>query len=69
MDQLEMSQEALVVRPGDTLIVRCSRPLNMYQADQLKAKLAQRLPGIDVLILSSPVDQIAAYRPNEAPAG
>ena len=56
-------------RPGDTLIVRYSRPLNEYEADRLKAKLAERLPGVHILIVSSPADQIAVYRPNEAPAG
>lgn len=56
-------REALVIRPGDTLIIRVER----ITGDQVKAvrdALMQRLPQLtDVLVISAA--ELAVFRPNE----
>jgi hypothetical protein len=50
------------VRPGDTLIIRVSSDYTKEQFDHISAALQERLPGIDLMVLSG-VEQIIAYRP------
>lgn len=52
----------LVVRPGDTLIPAFSRRIGREGAEQIKQRVAERLPGVDVAVMDS-VDQLAVYRP------
>lgn len=56
--------EAAVVRPGDTVILRCSRSLDDDEAEDLKRRFRNRIPGVDVRVLGG-VDQLAVYRPDE----
>ena len=58
--------QALIVRPGDVLIVRVARDLNPkihhdYQ-ERLQA-LKSELPGIAKIVLFSGVDELAVLRP------
>lgn len=53
--------QALIVRPGDTLILRVTRRLAADQAEHIKAAVQQRIPGIDVVIIEC--DQLSVYRP------
>lgn len=55
------AMDGLVVRPGDTLIVRYDRTFNADEAQRVKDKLRERLPGVDVLVIGC--QQIAVYRP------
>lgn len=56
---------ALVVRPGDTLIVR-HKGLTMDQAAEIKRLLVAKLPDLaDILVISA--DEIAVYRPDPTP--
>jgi ABC-type sugar transport system substrate-binding protein len=56
--------DAVVVRPGDTLVVRVAPDMTPEQAAELKANLLDRLPGIDAVIVGS--DQMLVYRPDGA---
>lgn len=60
---VEAEFTGLTVRPGDTLLVRYSRAVSMENAERLKAKLKERLPGVDVLIVEA--DGLAVYRPDQ----
>jgi hypothetical protein len=58
--------DALVVRPCDVLIVRYQRQITQAQADQIRARFRESLPDLsDVLLVVA--DQIAVYRPGDAP--
>lgn len=63
--------EALVVRPGDTLIVRVgsedTEDLCREFLAKLKAWAAERLPGVEVAVIGD-VEQIALYRPDQLSA-
>lgn len=52
----------LVIRPGDTLIVSVQQRLTPEHADELKRKLAKRLPGVESVVMDSGT-QVAVYRP------
>ena len=55
-------REALVIRPGDTLIVRYDRSISTDQAQSIKELLTKRLPDLhDIIVLNA--DEIAVYRP------
>jgi hypothetical protein len=54
--------DAVVVRPGDTLVVRVSGPLAMDTADEMKAGLEELLPGVTPVIVCA--EQILVYRPD-----
>jgi hypothetical protein len=60
----ESHAEMAVIRPGDTLIVRVSRDVTAEAAADYRAKLEDRLPGVDILVLAA--DGIAVYRPRQA---
>lgn len=59
---LEVDTTRLTVRPGDRLVVRVSRPLDMEQADRLRGVLAEGLPGVEVVVVQA--DQLLVYRPD-----
>jgi hypothetical protein len=54
--------DAVVVRPGDTLIVRVPSTLTQEQFTQIVTHLDERLPGVKTVLLG--VDQILVYRPD-----
>jgi hypothetical protein len=59
----ESHVETAVVRPGDTLIIRLARSVTAETAADYRAKLEDRLPGVDILVLAA--DGIAVYRPGQ----
>jgi hypothetical protein len=52
--------EALVVNPGDTLIIRVPADTGRHAAEVLKAEMRQHLPGTVVIVL--PAEQLAVVR-------
>jgi hypothetical protein len=55
-----VAQEAVTVRPGDTLIVRVRPDIDPEQVHGLRAALMDRLPDIAVLIVAC--EQLAAAK-------
>lgn len=53
-----MAQEAVTVRPGDTLIVRVRPDINPEQVYTIRDQLRDRLPDVEVLIIAC--EQLAA---------
>ena len=51
-----------VVRPGDKLVVCVSRPLTSMDADIIKQRVAQTLPGVEAVVIMC--DGLAVYRPD-----
>lgn len=65
--RLKEYNDGLVVRPGDTLIVRIGTNVTRDTAEQLRAAVLQRLPGLaDVVLIGA--DGLAVYRPDEVVA-
>lgn len=58
-------REAIVVRPGDTLVVRVNPSHGWFRShlDELAHSIKERLPGIEVLIVTA--DQLVIYRPED----
>lgn len=61
-------RECLVIRPGDSLIIRLDSSVSRDACDEftdlVRADIRERLPGIDqVLVLGGGVEEIAVYRP------
>lgn len=52
-ETLEAIVEALVVRPGDTLIVRvnCDRRLSREAVEEYRDTLREGLPGVDKVVV------------------
>lgn len=67
MSILDGVAEALVIRPGDTLLIRLASGLDAETSQQLSTLIKGELPDIKVLILGGAIEQIAAYRPDEEP--
>lgn len=54
------------IKPGQTLIIRYTRRnLSEYEVDQLKAKLTDRLPGVNTLVLGRDLELTGVYDPDE----
>ena len=53
--------DAVVVRPGDTLVIRVGTGLTHEAVDEIKARVAEVLPGIKPVIIAA--EQILVYRP------
>lgn len=53
----------LVVRPGDSLIVATPEYLSPADLDELRTKIAGRLPGLAEVIVIPRVTSMAAFRP------
>lgn len=55
--------EALVIRPGDHLVVRfgTTAMLSAQRGEWLRVELESRLPGVQVTVVAC--DQLAVYRP------
>lgn len=60
--------EALVVRPGDRLILGVTGPLTQQQADRIKTHLREQLPGLADAVLITNVSHLAVYRTENADA-
>lgn len=57
-------QEAVVIRPGDTLIVRIELNIDRATAKAIQAQIHELLPDLQaVLVLNA--DGLAVYRPDE----
>jgi hypothetical protein len=65
-----LTNEALIVRPGDHLIVRVAEGgYTDEDAQRWREEILRRIPALgDVSILTG-VDQVAAYRPDPTPTG
>nr|MDT0660857.1 hypothetical protein [Micromonospora sp. DSM 115978] len=61
--ELEGVAEALIVRPGDTLIVRFNQRTARSDLDPVDKALREQLPGVDVIVINA--EQIAVFRPTE----
>lgn len=59
--------EALVIRPGDTLILRLDSGLTPSQLEAYRDRLVPSLkawvPGVEVIMIGG-VEQMAVYRPD-----
>ena len=65
MTDLPQPTEALIVRPGDTLIVRYGHGIARDDFDRIVRELRELLPrALNVLVVTA--DQLAAYRPGES---
>lgn len=61
--------QALVIRPGDTLIILIKKPtLTEQHYDRMVEAIKARVDGIDVFMISG-VDQLMAYRPESPMKG
>lgn len=58
---------AVVLRPGDKLVLGYSQFVNEAEADELKARLAVKLPGVEVVIISA-ITAMTVYQANEVRA-
>jgi len=54
----------LVVRPGDSLIVAIPDHVSQHEADDLKRKILDRLPGLAEVIVIPRATSMAAFRPD-----
>jgi hypothetical protein len=52
----------LIIRPGDTLLVRMSGPLSMETAARVKSGLQELLPDLEDVVLIQ-AEELAVYRP------
>lgn len=64
LDPLGMlaNSQALVIRPGDTLVVQMALRLTADHAAQIKTAIEERLPDVKVLVVGC--DGLAVYRPD-----
>jgi hypothetical protein len=62
MTGLEGIAEALVIRPGDVLIVRVPWRTSHEHAVMIKERLAELLPHVETKVVIA-AEQIAVYRP------
>ena len=59
--KLELTN-AVVVRPGDKLVIGYAQPLNQETVHVIRERLAGMLPGVEAVIIDG-VTQLAVYRP------
>ncbi|WP_345562726.1 hypothetical protein [Nonomuraea rosea] len=55
---------ATVVRPGQTLVLCTPHQMSTAEADQMKARLREKLPGVELVLLTG-VTQALVYEPDE----
>lgn len=58
-----VADEALIVRPGDVLLLRLDRVLSDYDIDIVKQRVGNLLPELGGIVVLSGVQGIAVYRP------
>lgn len=59
-------EKQIVVRPGQTLVIGYSAPVSESQAEVVKARLRERLPGVDIVVIGH-VQQMLVYEPADGP--
>ena len=64
MSELPEILEALVVRPGDTLILRYSRPVTQTIVNLLRERVRHYLPDVADVIVIDNCEQLAVFRPD-----
>lgn len=57
---------AVIVRPGDKLVIGTPGRLTQHEAETIKARIAEKLPGVEAVIIDS-CSGLAVYRPDELP--
>jgi hypothetical protein len=62
---LEGAAEAIVIRPGDTLLVRVLPTVPADHAHEIQQALRQWLPGVEVGVVAA--EELAVYRPGDPP--
>lgn len=60
MTSLDALAEALVVHPGDKLLVRVAPSTSRVQVEQLMEQARERLPEVEVVIIGA--EQLAVLR-------
>jgi hypothetical protein len=55
-------QSAVVVSPGDTLIVALNGRITMKELEELKARMAVYLPGVKVAVFDN-ANSLGVYKP------
>lgn len=77
MSELEFTMpaevaESLIVRPGDTLILRLTSDISPEQFHRIRGNLEpqmkERLPGVEIMWIGG-VEQMVVYRPDEFAEG
>jgi hypothetical protein len=70
---LPKGADALVVRPGDTLVLRFGSEVGREQFkafwEQNEPDLRERLPDVKIICLGGGVEQMAVYRPDRNEGG
>lgn len=62
-DLLASVEQAAIVQPGDTLVLRVGHLISAAQAAQIRDHIEQRLTGVRAVIVQA--DDMAVYRPSE----
>lgn len=62
-------REGLVIRPGDTLLLRLERPLSMDEYDLLSTHLKETVPGLTDVAFIYGVADWAVFRPEPEAGG
>lgn len=75
MCELELPpiEQAVVVRPGDVLMLRLGSDVTLAQFEMFREQAAQtikeRFPGVEILFVAGGVEQVAAFRCDAPPSG
>jgi hypothetical protein len=62
---LKLNTSFTVARPGDTLVIAVDKKLDMQEAEDMKMRLQELLPGIMIFVVEA--NQLLVYRPDTAP--
>jgi hypothetical protein len=54
---------ARIVQPGDKLVLGFRKPLGMAEVDRIKQRVAENLPGVEVVIVDD-ITGMAVYKPD-----
>jgi hypothetical protein len=58
--EVARAREAVVIRPGDTLIVRVDPASTWGDVEELKRAFVERMPNVQVIVVAA--EQLAAVR-------
>lgn len=64
MADLAQPDQTAVIEPGQTLILRYTKLITKEQGEEIRKRIADRLPGVEVLIISA-CDQVVVYQPSK----
>lgn len=59
------AEQALVIEPGDRLVLRFARQLSMAEAVEIKGRLRALLPDCGEPVIVCGVDELGVYRPHQ----